>query len=200
MTQPELDDTDREILRLLAENARRPYSTIAEAVNLSAPSVSARVRQLEQEDVIRRFTVNLDLTQYENRVHVMVRLQPELGKTDSLRESILESPSVEHVFTTVEGEIVAVATPPRTIVGNWAQQYLPLTDVRRYDVQLLSSAAHSTYAEGTESALKCANCGTTVGEDGLATRVGGSLQQFCSENCETTYREQYTESQEKSDA
>ena len=132
--------------------------------------------------------------------HRWVRLQPEFGKTDSLRESILETPSVEHVFTTAEGEIVAVATPSRTTVGNWAQQYLPLTDVRRYDVQLLSSTAHSAYAEGTESALKCANCGTTVGEDGLATRVGGSLQQFCSENCETTYREQYTESQEKSDA
>ena len=197
MTQPELDDTDREILRLLAENARRPYSTIAEAVNLSAPSVSARVRQLEQEGVIRRFTVDLDLTQYENRIHVMVRLQPELGKTDSLRESILKAPYVEHVFTTAEGEVVVVATPPRTTVGNWVQHSLPLSDVRRYDVQLLSSATRSAYANGTESVLTCAHCGTTISEDGLATRVGGSLQQFCCKDCETAFKGEHENPQEK---
>jgi DNA-binding Lrp family transcriptional regulator len=197
MTQPEIDDTDREILRLLAENARRPYSTIAEAVNLSAPSVSARVRQLEQDDVIRRFTVDLDLTQYENRIHVMVRLQSELGKTDSLRESILETPYVEHVFTTAEGEIVVVATPPRTSIGNWVQQSLPLSDVRSYDVQLLSSATRSAYSNGTESVLTCAHCGTIVGEDGLATRVGGSLQQFCCKGCKTAFKGEHEKSQEK---
>jgi DNA-binding Lrp family transcriptional regulator len=165
MTQHGIDDTDREILQLLAENARRPYSAIAEAVNLSAPSVSARVRQLEQEGVIRRFTVDLDLTPYDNRIGVMVRLQPELGKTDPLRKSVLETPCVEHVCTTAEGEIVAVATPPRATVGTWAQRSIPLSDVRRYDVQLLSSATRSAYSERTESALKCAICGTTVGED-----------------------------------
>jgi DNA-binding Lrp family transcriptional regulator len=143
MTQPEIDDTDREILRLLAENARRSYSTIAEAVNLSASSVSERVRQLEQEGVIRRFTVDLDLTQYDNRIRVMVCLQPKLGETDSLRESVLETSYVEHVFTTAEGEIMAIATPPRATIGNWAQQSLPLNEVQRYDVQLLSSATHS---------------------------------------------------------
>ena len=38
-----LDDTDREILRLLLENGRKPYREIASAVDLSAPAVSDRV-------------------------------------------------------------------------------------------------------------------------------------------------------------
>lgn len=196
MTPPVIDDTDREILRLLAENARRPYSDIADAVHLSAPSVSARVRQLEEEGVLRRFTVDLDLTQYDNRVQIMVRLQPELGETDSLRKSVLETPYVEHVFTTAEGEIVTVATPPRAEIGNWVQQSIPLSDVRRYDVQLLSGATRLAYTLGTESALTCANCGTTVGEDGLATRVGGSLQKFCCNDCETEFKKRHQDSQE----
>lgn len=127
----------------------------------------------------------------------MVRLQSELGKTDSLRESILETPYVEHVFTTAEGEIVVVATPPRTSIGNWVQQSLPLSDVRSYDVQLLSSATRSAYSNGTESVLTCAHCGTTVGEDGLATRVGGSLQQFCCKGCKTAFKGEHEKSQEK---
>lgn len=196
MTKPEIDDTDREILRHLTENARHPYTSIAEAVNLSAQAVSGRIRQLKQEGVIRRFTVDLDLTQYENRIRVLVRLQAKHGQTDSLRESVLDTPYVEHVFTTAEGEIVAVATPPRAATGNWLQQSIPLSDVQQYDVQLLSGATRPTDSAETESALTCANCGTTVGKDGRASRVGGSLQQFCSTNCEIAFKKQFKNSQE----
>lgn len=194
MTQNAIDDTDREILRLLEENARRSYNEIAEAVNLSAPSVSARIRRLEQDGVIRQFTVDTDRTRYENRVRIMVRFQPVLDSTDSLRESVIQAPYVEHVFTTAEGEIIAVATPPRPTIGNWVQQNIPLSDVRRYDVQLLSSITHSTYSNETESTLTCANCGSTVREDGLASRVGGSLQQFCCEECESAFWKQHEDS------
>lgn len=43
----DLDETDRQILRLLLENGRRPFSGIAETVGLSPPAVSDRVDRLE---------------------------------------------------------------------------------------------------------------------------------------------------------
>ena len=43
-----LDDTDREILRLLLEDGRRPYREIASEVELSAPAVSDRVERLRE--------------------------------------------------------------------------------------------------------------------------------------------------------
>ena len=42
----ELDETDVQILSLLAEDARRPYSDIGETVGLSGPAVSDRVTRL----------------------------------------------------------------------------------------------------------------------------------------------------------
>lgn len=54
------DDTDLEILRLLAEDARRPYCEIAEQVNLSARAVSARVEKLSERGIIRRFTLDIN--------------------------------------------------------------------------------------------------------------------------------------------
>ena len=190
MNKPIIDDTNREILRLLAENARRPYRSIAKAVNLSTPSVSARIDQLVQNGVIRRFTIDLDFSQYENRLHVMVRLLPEFAKTESVRKSILNSTHIENVFTTAKGEIVVVGSLPRDSIGQWMLENLPLDEVQRYDVHLLSSATHTPYSIGTESALTCANCGSSVDTDGHASRVGGRLQQFCCDRCETAYREQ----------
>jgi DNA-binding Lrp family transcriptional regulator len=57
----DLDETDLEILSLLAEDARRPFSEIGERVGLSGPAVSDRVTRLEETGVIQGFTVDVDI-------------------------------------------------------------------------------------------------------------------------------------------
>ncbi|MCB9777703.1 MAG: Lrp/AsnC family transcriptional regulator [Alphaproteobacteria bacterium] len=47
-----LDRTDREILRLLQEDAERPYKQIADEVGLAASTVYDRVRRLRREGVL----------------------------------------------------------------------------------------------------------------------------------------------------
>jgi len=42
------DDTDRELLALLQEDARCPYSELADAVGLLAPAVSDRIERLQE--------------------------------------------------------------------------------------------------------------------------------------------------------
>ncbi|MFW6449287.1 MAG: Lrp/AsnC family transcriptional regulator, partial [Halobacteriota archaeon] len=54
----DLDDLDLEILELLIDDARRPYSDIADAVDVSGPTVSDLVDRLVDRGVIRRFTVD----------------------------------------------------------------------------------------------------------------------------------------------
>lgn len=55
-----LDRIDREILRILTEDARIPWSTLGERVHLSANAVADRVRRLRQRGVIRKFSIDLD--------------------------------------------------------------------------------------------------------------------------------------------
>jgi len=50
-----LDKFDEQILRLLRRNARLPVTHIARAVNLSRSAVSERIRQLEQQGIIRGY-------------------------------------------------------------------------------------------------------------------------------------------------
>jgi Lrp/AsnC family leucine-responsive transcriptional regulator len=52
-----LDATDRRLLALLAADGRRSYADLAQAVGLSAPSVYARVKKLEERGVITRYTI-----------------------------------------------------------------------------------------------------------------------------------------------
>jgi Lrp/AsnC family leucine-responsive transcriptional regulator len=56
----DLDGIDLQILEMLQENGRASQNELAKAVGLSAPSVSERLRKLEERGVIRGYTALLD--------------------------------------------------------------------------------------------------------------------------------------------
>jgi Lrp/AsnC family leucine-responsive transcriptional regulator len=55
-----LDNIDRKIISLLAQDARRSLSDIGSAVELSASAVNERIRRLTTSGAIRRTTVDAD--------------------------------------------------------------------------------------------------------------------------------------------
>jgi Lrp/AsnC family transcriptional regulator for asnA, asnC and gidA len=55
-----LDELDRRILALLSRNSRLSYREIAKQIGVSHANVSGRIRRLEEEGVIKGYTVILD--------------------------------------------------------------------------------------------------------------------------------------------
>ncbi|MEH6533343.1 MAG: Lrp/AsnC family transcriptional regulator [Photobacterium frigidiphilum] len=60
-----LDKFDQAIIAELRKNARQSVSAIAEAVNLSRPAVTERIKKLEQTGTIRGYQVLLSESQKE---------------------------------------------------------------------------------------------------------------------------------------
>lgn len=58
-----MDEINRKILALLAQNADVPVTQISAAVGLSVPAVNKRIQKLRQDGVIQRFTVLTDARQ-----------------------------------------------------------------------------------------------------------------------------------------
>lgn len=56
---PRLDGTDRRILALLQDDARRPNAAIARDVGLTPPAVLERIRRLEASGIIRGYHADL---------------------------------------------------------------------------------------------------------------------------------------------
>jgi len=56
----QLDQTDITILKHLQENGRAQRNTLAEIVHLSVPSVSERMRKLEERGLIKQYCTVLD--------------------------------------------------------------------------------------------------------------------------------------------
>jgi Lrp/AsnC family transcriptional regulator, leucine-responsive regulatory protein len=55
-----MDSTDLKILDLLQQDARMTNAEIAEQVNLTASSVYERVRKMQDQRVIQRYTIQVD--------------------------------------------------------------------------------------------------------------------------------------------
>ena len=188
----DLDETDVEILRLLAEDGRRPYSEIAERVDLSPPAVSDRVERLREQGVIRRFTVDIDRSKLRESSPVLVTLEVRPASVDAVRESLTESPAVEHVFSTANARVVFHANVPREVRG-WLLSTVDADVVEDYSIDPLESVDWRVTVGGTDFAIACVECGNTVTEEGVTARIGGGVKQFCCSSCEARYRERYGE-------
>ena len=56
----DLDDVDRQVLRLLAADGRRSYTDLAKDTGLSTSAVHQRVRRLEQRGAITGYAAQID--------------------------------------------------------------------------------------------------------------------------------------------
>src|SRR2546421_2359269 len=74
---PSVDETDRRIIGLLREDARRSFQDIGAHVALSAPAVKRRVDRLRREGVIRGFTTLIDPRRFGWQTQAIVELTTE---------------------------------------------------------------------------------------------------------------------------
>lgn len=194
-----LDETDLRILQLLSEDARRPYSEIADRVDLSAPAVSERVRKLEDHGIIRRFTLDLDRSQLREGTPVLITLTVDPAD-DDLRSALLETDGVEDVFVTADARVVVHAHVPTTDVRSWLRSAIDPEPIRDVEVRLLAGVDRiAGVSGGAAFALTCVECGNDVGVDGVTRRIDGDLKQFCCPSCETLYLDRYEELAEGAD-
>ena len=87
-----LDDLDRRIVEILAEDARISLKALAQRVGLSSPSASERLKRLEERGVIRGFTVDLDPAAIGYGLQAIVRIRPLPGKLHIVQKLIEEIP------------------------------------------------------------------------------------------------------------
>ena len=74
-----MDQTDRELLGHLSENARASTSELARRLGLSRSTVQDRINRLEAKGIITGYTVriNPEVSQRQIRTHVMISVAPK---------------------------------------------------------------------------------------------------------------------------
>ncbi|WP_423751808.1 AsnC family transcriptional regulator [Salinirarus marinus] len=187
----ELDETDMEILSLLAADARRSFSSIGEKVDLSGPAVSDRVKRLEEADIINGFTIDVNRAQLRAGVPVFVQLENDTSAIEPLRSRLQDAEGIEHLFVTAEGKIWFYGRAEGQNVRRWIDSLLEDAPSTDYSVTLVDDLEWTPSLDGTEFAITCAECGNTVDSEGESVRIDDDVYHFCCPSCRSRFEDQY---------
>ena len=111
-----MEDTDREIVRLLTRDGRMSYTDLARATGLSTSAVHQRVRRLEQRGVITGYTAAVSPDAIGLPLTAFISVTPlDPSAPDDAPERLSSLPEIEacHSVAGEESYIlkVRVATP-----------------------------------------------------------------------------------------
>ena len=102
-----MDETDRQILRILKDDGRAGYSDIGKKIGLSEGAVRKRIKTLTDSGVIRKFTAKVGVAEGAEAI-TLLSTNPSFP-TQEVSERIRNIPNVETLYeVTGEYDIVAV--------------------------------------------------------------------------------------------
>lgn len=96
-----LDEIDHQILDILIDNARTPFTDIAKKLVVSAGTIHVRVKKMEDEGIIKGSTLTIDYEKmkYAFIAHIGIFLE-KTSKTRDVIESLREIPNITVAYVT----------------------------------------------------------------------------------------------------
>lgn len=95
-----MDNTDRELLSLLRDNARMPVAAMAKALGVARGTVQNRLARLEADGVIAGYTVRLKREAEDQRIRALMTVAVEGNRTDEVLKALRGDPAVCALHTT----------------------------------------------------------------------------------------------------
>jgi Lrp/AsnC family leucine-responsive transcriptional regulator len=113
-----LDEIDFRILSILQEDGRTPVAEIARQVNLASPSIHERISKLEQEGIIKGYTVILDSKKLGKDVtaFIGIRVNHALSSGDMVVSELMKIMNIleAHTVTGDDDILIKVKTENTT--------------------------------------------------------------------------------------
>ncbi|MEM2103347.1 MAG: Lrp/AsnC family transcriptional regulator [Candidatus Bathyarchaeia archaeon] len=91
-----MDEVDKEIIKILKQNGRVSYIDIGRKVGLSEGAVRLRIRRLIESGIIKRFTVETELTD-EVEALCLISASPSFP-TSRISAALMATPNVKKVY------------------------------------------------------------------------------------------------------
>lgn len=99
-TRPTLDQTDRDILQALVDDARRSASAVGRLVGLSPPAARRRIDRLERDGLIRSYTAVLDHGLLGENIEAFIELRFAPGtQVADIDTAVIDLSEVVESFT-----------------------------------------------------------------------------------------------------
>jgi len=134
-----MDETDVKILRKLLSDARFSYRKIADQIGVSPPTVLARVKRLENDNIIKFYSAILDHEKLGYDLTAIIEVTSVKGKISEVESHIAKFPNVCAVYdiTGLTDMVVVAKFKNRTQLSNFVKKDLSLPFVERTNTHVV---------------------------------------------------------------
>ena len=95
-----MDKRDIQIMEILAQNCRIPYTTLAQTLHLSKDAVAYRIKQLEKQSLLKQYVLFVDARRISfTRYHILIQFKEGIENKEKMYEKLSNHPFVMWVNT-----------------------------------------------------------------------------------------------------
>ncbi len=146
-----LDDLDVEILQALEENSKRTYTEIGRVLGVAHSTVYDRIRKMEKQGIIRKYTVLLDLEKAGvKHITAIMTVFTDPKESENVARRLSELEEVLEVSTSLSEELLiiakVVAEDQETLHSFIAHAVAPLPGVLRIRTSIVTRKYKEEYA------------------------------------------------------
>ncbi len=104
-----LDEVDREILRILQENAKQTYTEIGRRLELAHSTVYDRIKKMEEQGIIKKYDIVIDPKKVGVRfLTAIVTIFANPKESEKIAEKLAKKKEILEVFTALSEELVVI--------------------------------------------------------------------------------------------
>lgn len=194
-----LDELDAKILALLQDDARLSFREIAERIGSTTPTVSARIKALEDIGLLQGYRAHLDHAVLGGTSYILaMTIQPQAARTAFLRVQSMPGVYSAHLLT--GGRIVAHIhlRPPAFSLTHLDSAVAELPGLVNYDAsEVIEGHEHPPIADLPENVeVPCHQCKGPIHGEPVKGKLGDRTHVFCCRQCLGTFRERFEEMQD----
>jgi DNA-binding Lrp family transcriptional regulator len=105
--EPDIDDIDREIIRMLQDDSRISFRRISEKLNVSEATIFVRVKKLLEKKVIKRFTAIISPEVLGKKITAFILINADPKRLQKVLEALSGMDDVYEVYD-VTGSYYAI--------------------------------------------------------------------------------------------
>ena len=190
-----LDETDARILKHLQEDARISFRELGKTIGVSTPTVSSRVKALEERGVIRGYSALIDTEAIRETTSIVsVECQPKL--LEKLAKSLSEKENVREVLVLSGSKLMCrLVSESEATINSFLAWLEGLEEIDRYSidrvVRTTKKEPDAVISEGISIVVPCYLCRKPITDDPVTLKMDGRTHYLCCESCLKLYRERY---------
>ncbi len=191
----EIDEIDAKILLMLQSNGRLSFRDIAKKTGISTPTVSARVKGLEERGVIRGYLADIN-PQTINETISIVTLQCRPKDLESVSNLLSEQENVREVMvlsgSKITARLVLESEGKLDAFLGWLEG---LENIDNYDIErairTIKKEPDAIITEGIQIVIPCYECRKPIMDNPVTEKMDGRVHYLCCGSCLKLYKDRY---------